>query len=181
WFNSQLRIGDGGFFMANHSEIIFGRYPDVYRLKRGGSPEKFFEFSAPVRKIRHINEDRLLLIGEENCWLTDTKGEIIQVWNDVIYDGAKNTPLNRNIIFDADYKNGQLLLANWGNRSFDAISDSKTRQLLKLDPPLVPHWVAYFGDSVLLFSSYIDMHGTSPRPFLILQDSQGREKTIWKD
>jgi len=181
WFEDKWRIGDGGFMMTSSTTLIFGRYPRIFKLTKGGIPEVLFEFEEAVRKIRKIKNDSLLLIGESHCWLTDLSGNVIGEWKNVINPSAEQPPLNRNMIFDADFKDGRLVLANWGNRSFDLISDDGNHDILvQQEPPLVPHWVAFFQGDLLLFSSSIQMDGSAPKPRLVRYAQDGFQEVIWE-
>lgn len=181
WFNDQWRIGDGGFFMNSDQEIVFGRYPNIYSLRKGQTPNKYFEFNYSIKKVRAINSTQILLLSDNSCWLTDQNGKIIKEWIDLIDLKIKNAPLNRNQIFDADFKNGELLLAYWGNRSFISINSSGTQKtIMQLKKPFVPHWVAFYGNEKLLFSSSFLFNGETPNPNLILYKSDNEKINIWK-
>lgn len=181
WFTDRWRIGDGGFFMKSEQEIVFGRYPDLYCLKRGQNPEKFMEFEAPVKRIRAIDNNLILLLGDNSCWLANRDGKIIRIWSNLLDVQIKDAPLNRNQIFDADYKDGELLLAYWGNRSFDVFNSKGVRKtLMQMQAPQVPHWVAFYGTEKLLFSSRLDFSGAAPTPNFILYTAEDEKVSIWK-
>lgn len=180
WQEDPWRIGDGGFFMNSDQEIIFGRYPDIYTLKKGQQPKKYIEFNSPIKRIRAINKHQILLLGDSSCWLTDLKGNIIQMWPNLVEEQIDNAPLNRNQIFDADFKDGELLLAYWGKRSFELFNGNGIQKtIVQMQKPLVPHWVAFFGKEKLLFSSRMVFDGEAPRPNLILYNSENEEVIIW--
>ena len=180
WFVDDWRIGDAGFYMKSEKEIIFGSQSDIYCMEKGQGPEKYFDFDSPIKKIKSVPHNQILLTGEDNCWLTDQNGKIIRQWDDIIDERIEDAPLQMNLIFDADYKNGELLLAYWGKRSFDAIYDDGTRQtLLQLKEPVTPHWVAFYKDAKLLFSSKLIFDGSTPKPNLILFESATKQTEIW--
>lgn len=182
WFEDDWRIGEGGFFMPSDEQIIFVRYPEVYSLKRGEKPAVYFEFNQPVKRIRAAENNQFLLLSDENCYLLRQNGTIVKQWNKLIDDGVENAPLNRNQIFDADYNNGKLLLAYWGNRSFELIDESGKRQTIEQQTePLVPHWVAFLGNEMLLFSSKLIFDGSTPKPNLLLLKSPNNKKLIWSN
>ncbi|MCB9067283.1 MAG: hypothetical protein H6629_05695 [Calditrichae bacterium] len=174
WFEDRWRIGEGGFFMNNDDEIVFGSYPSIFKLKKGSEPTIYFDIGKVIKSVRFISENELLLLGDDKCWLTDNRGKIIQQWENLTPDSVQNAPLNRNQIFDADYQNGELLLAYWGNRSFDLIDvEGRRSRIVQQQEPLAPHWVAFFGEKKLLFSSKIVFDGSNPKPHfeMFLPDS----------
>jgi len=180
WFEDKWRIGDGGFFMNSDQEIVFGRYPRIYRMEKDQNPKEYFEFKSSIKKIRAIGSNQILLLGDKSCWLTDLKGKIIKEWTDLINLQINDAPLNRNQIFDADFKNGELLFAYWGKRSFDVINSKGIRKtILQMKEPLVPHWVAFYENKKLLFSSRLLFNGETPRPNLILYSSHYKKSSIW--
>lgn len=180
WFKDEWRIGEGGFFMLSDNQIVFGKYPEIYTLKKNGKPQKYFDFDQPVKRIRAVENNQILLLGDNACYLTKKDGSIVKQWNHLIDDKIKNAPLNRNQIFDADILNGNLLVAYWGKRSFEWIDKNGQRQtLLQQSEPLTPHWVALWNNEKLLFSSELIFDGSTPKPQLILMYSNGKSKVIW--
>jgi len=95
-------------------------------------------------------------------------------------DTITDEPLNRNQIFDADYKNGNLLLAYWGKRTFEYVDKNGTqRTLVQQIAPLTPHWVAYLKNEKLLFSSKLVFDGSTPKPFLVLVKETDKTSVLW--
>lgn len=181
WFEDKWRIGDGGFFMNSDKEIIFGRYPNIYSLKKGQTPKKYFDLNFSIKKIRAIDSTQILLISDKSCWLTDHNGKIIKEWINLIDLEINDAPLNRNQIFDADFKDGELLLAYWGKRSFVSFFQNGTQKtIVQLKEPFVPHWVAFYGNEKLLFSSEMLFNGETPKPNLILYKPNKEKINIWK-
>lgn len=181
WFKDDYRIGEGGFFMLSDQEMVFGRYPEIYNLKKGGPPTKHFEFDHPVKRIRAVGSNEILLLGDKACYLVQHNGTILKQWNDLIDLNVEHAPMNRNQLFDADYANGALLLSYWGKRSFDLISASGKRQtILQQRAPATPHWVAFWNKEKLLFSSKLIFDGSTPRPHLVLLDEQNKQSVIWR-
>jgi len=78
WFEDKWRIGEGGFFMLSENEIVFGRYPEVYRMEKGKSPTRYFQFNEPVKRIRAVENNKILLLGDYGCYLTDQNGRILK-------------------------------------------------------------------------------------------------------
>jgi hypothetical protein len=182
WFKDEWRIGDGGFFMNSDQEIVFGRYPNIYSLRKGQTPIKYFEFNYSIKKIRAINNTQFLLLNNNSCWLTDHDGKIIKAWPNLIDLKIDDAPLNRNQIFDADFKGGELLLAYWGNRSFVSFfHDGTKKTIMQLKEPFVPHWVSFYGNEKLLFASKMFFNGETPKPNLILYKSDNEKESIWKN
>jgi hypothetical protein len=166
--------------MLSDKKMVFGNYPEIYVLKKGEKPKKYFEFKQPIKRIREVENKRILLLGDNSCYLVQQNGTILKQWNKLIESSVEQAPLNRNQIFDADYSKGELLLAYWGKRSFDLINPGGKREtILKQPEPLTPHWVAFWNDEKLLFSSRLIFDGSTPKPYLILIDEQNRQKVLW--
>jgi hypothetical protein len=183
WFDDAWRVGEGGFVMESDDRMIFATYPAVYSLEKGGKPEQYsVKLPAPVNGLREVADNQLLLMGEASCWLVDRKGEVVKTWNNLLNEQVDNAPLNRNRIFDFDYRNGDLLMAYWGQRSFETISGSGERTTLaSYADPLTPHWVSYHGNGKLLFASELRFDGSNPKPHLVLMKPDGKIVEIWKD
>lgn len=180
WLKDDYRIGEGGFFMLSDNQMVFGKYPEIYSLKKGEQPTKYFEFDHPIKRIRAIENNQILLLGDNACYLVQDNGKILIQWNDLIDQKVKNAPMNRNQVFDADYSNGELLLSYWGRRSFDLIdSNAKRKIILQQSEPLTPHWVAFWNKEKLLFSSKLIFDGSTPKPYLTLLNEQNKERVIW--
>lgn len=180
WFEDEMRIGESGFFMKTDDQIVFGKYPNIYQLYKGENSTKLFDFDSSIIKIRAIGESKILMLGERSCWLTDLNGKIVKKWDNLLDKQVKNAPLNRNRIFDADYKNGELLLAYWGKRSFEILyDDGKRETIMQMNEPLTPHWVAFYDKDKLLFSSKLIFNGKSPNPNLVLYKSDNEKLDIW--
>lgn len=180
WFKDDYRIGEGGFFMLSDNQLVFGKFPEIYSLKKGEQPTKYFEFDNPINKIRAVENNQILLLGDNSCYLVQQSGHILKQWNDLIDPTVGNAPMNRNLVFDADYSNGELLLSYWGRRSFDLINASDKRQIiLQQSEPYTPHWVAFWNKEKLLFSSQLIFDGSTPKPHLSLLNEQNNESIIW--
>lgn len=180
WFTDEWRIGEGGFLMNSDDEIIFCRYPDLLRMKRGKKPVKHLNIKQPIKRMRAVEHNQILLMGDQDCFLIGQNGTLKNQWDDVIDATVVNAPLDRNQFFDADYKNGALLLAYWGNRSFELIdTHGEQKTIVKQTDPLTPHWVAFWEDAVLLFSSKLVWDGSTPKPYLILYNNQNHYDVIW--
>lgn len=181
WFEDSWRIGESGFFMISEHQMVFGSYPNIYSLVKGEDPVKYFDFRSPVNRIRMVVNDQILILGKDTCWLVNRHGGILKKWDDLLSDVVTNPPLNRNQIFDMDYVNGELLLANWGQRSFDRIDDKGIRKtIIQQKEPLAPHWVAFYGKKKLLFSSELIFDGSTPKPALYLFEEEKDLLTVWK-
>lgn len=180
WFKDEYRIGEGGFFMLSDQKMIFGKYPEIYSLEKGEKPSKYFEFNHPVKRIRAVDDHQILLMGDSSCYLVQENGKILKQWNELLDSSVKNAPLNRNQVFDADYYQGELLLSYWGKRAFDVIDESgKRKTILKQTEPLTPHWVAFWNNDKLLFSSELFFDGSAPKPHLLLLDEHNSQKLLW--
>ncbi len=180
WFKDEWRLGEGGFFMVSDTQIVFGSYPEVYSLTKGGTPTKYFGFSDAVKRIRDTENNQILLLGNKACYLVQHDGTIVKQWDELIDKAVTDAPLNRNQVFDADYHKGKLLLAYWGQRSFVMIDESGKRNIIwQQTEPLTPHWVSFWGDKLLLFSSEFIFDGSTPRPHLVLFKGPGNKQIIW--
>lgn len=180
WFKDEYRIGEAGFFMLSDNHMVFGKYPEIYSLKKGEQPTKYFEFDHTIKRIRAVEHNQILLLGDNSCYLVKQNGNILKQWNELIDQKVENAPMNRNQLFDADYSNGELLLSYWGRRSFDLINANGNRQIiLQQTEPLTPHWVAFWNKGKLLFSSQLIFDGSTPKPHLILLSEQNKQRVIW--
>lgn len=180
WFKDEYRIGEAGFFMLSDNHMVFGKYPEIYSLKKGEQPTKYFDFDHTIKRIRAVEHNQILLLGDNSCYLVKQNGNILKQWNDLIDQKVENAPMNRNQLFDADYSNGELLLSYWGRRSFDLIDANGNRQIiLQQTEPLTPHWVAFWNKGKLLFSSQLIFDGSTPKPHLILLSEQNKQRVIW--
>ena len=188
WFQDEWHIGVGGFKMLSDYELMFVKYPQIYTLKKGGKATVHFNFPLELKKMKPVDHDKLLLLGDHNIWLTDSSGQILKQWENLIETLSKDIPLNSNSIYDATYFDGKLLYAYWGKRTFEVIDRQNIRTtILETEQPWVPHWVAYFKDQPLLFSSFLDFENTitkdrkkstiAPRLVLI---SKNKTIPIWK-
>lgn len=180
WFKDDYRIGEGGFFMFSENEMVFGKYPEIYRLKKGEQPKPYFEFDQPINRIKAVEENQILLLGENSCYLVNQNGSLLKQWNALTDPNVEEAPMNRNQVFDADYSEGELLLSYWGRRSFDLINENGNRQIiLQQKDPLTPHWVAFRNKEKLLFSSKLVFDGSTPKPHLTLVSGQNNQRVIW--
>ena len=180
WFKDDYRIGEGGFFMISDNHMVFGKYPDVFSLVKGEKPTRYFEFDRPINKIRAIERNQILLMGDTAIYLVHQNGTIINQWNELIDPNVENAPLNRNQVFDADYLNGELLLSYWGRRSFDLIDASANHKIiLQQYEPYTPHWVTFWNKEKLLFSSKLIFDGSTPKPHLTILNEQNHLRVIW--
>jgi len=180
WFKDNYRIGEGGFFMLSDNQMVFSKYPEIYSLKKGEQPTKYFEFEHPMTRIRAVGHNQILLLGDNACYLVQQSGKILGQWNDLIDQKVENPPMNRNQVFDADYSDGELLLSYWGRRSFDLIDANRKRQIiLQQSEPLTPHWVAFRNKEKLLFSSKLVFDGSTPKPHLVLLNHKNQTQVVW--
>ena len=180
WFKDEYRIGEGGFFMKSDTHLVFGKYPNVYSLEKGAQPTKYFQFTHPINRIRMVENSQILLIGDNSCYLVKHDGSIIRQWDKLIDENVKNAPLNRNQLFDADYANKELLISYWGKRSFELIElNGKRHVILQETSPVTPHWVAFWNQGKLLFSSKLRFDGSTPKPLLTLIDHHNNQTKVW--
>ena len=180
WFEDENRIGENGFVMTSDTSIIYAAYPGIFQIFKGHEPNVCFEFSAPVRRIRGVEGNLMLLLSDDDCYLTDYQGNTQRSWKKLIRKNVKDPPLDRNMIFDMDYSNGDLLIAYWGNRSFELINGrGKKKKLIQKKAPYTPHWVAFWNDKKLCFASDLVFDGTNPQPHLLMLDERNKIEPIW--
>lgn len=179
WFEDEWRIGEGGFSMLSDKEIIFCNYPEILQMKKGETPMPFFRFDHKIKRMRFLNDDSILLLSDERCWLSDSQGNVLEEWENLTTKSVQAPPLGRNQIFDVDYKDGKLLLAYWGKRCFYRIDENGNRKIIEqLKAPETPHWVAFRGNEELLFASQLIFDGSTPRPRLVMIKN-GKSIDIW--
>lgn len=180
WFVDEYRIGEAGFVMTSDTSILFASYPDLLLLRKGEKPIPFFKFKEPIKRLRGVAENQLLLLSDRDCFLTDYSGKELKRWKKLIRKKVRQPPLERNQIFDMDYHNGSLLIAYWGNRSFELFnSRGKRKVLIQEDDPFTPHWVAFKDGNQLLFASNLVFNGSNPRPKLVLMKDNENIQPIW--
>lgn len=180
WFKDDYRIGEGGFFMLSDNLMVFGKYPEIYSIKKGELPARYFKFDHPISAIRAVEQNQILLSCDSACYLVHQNGTILKQWIDLIDQKVEDAPMNRNMVFNADYANGELLLAYWGRRSFDLINASGKRKIIfQQSEPYTPHWVAFWSKEKLLFSSQLIFDGSTPKPHLTLLTEQNNQSVIW--
>ncbi|MCE2496558.1 MAG: hypothetical protein J4F31_08280 [Flavobacteriales bacterium] len=180
WFEDPWRTAEGGFFMLSDTELVFARYPKLYSPAKGGEPEVYFDFDHAVNKIRGLDNDEFLILAEDNCFLVSGSGKILNEWRSLVEPTVENVPLNRNMVFDVDYRAGELLVAYWGNRSF-LLMDSYggRRTIVQRSAPFVPHWVAFVNNCELLFSSKMFFDSRPLKPHLIMHNGLGETQEVW--
>lgn len=132
------RIGEGGFFMLSDNQMVFGKYPEIYRLKKGRA-STCFKLDQAIKRIRAVENNNILILTENDCYLTQQNGVILEHWPKLTEDEVEEAPLNRNQIFDADFHNGTLLLAYWGKRSFELVEKSKKKKTSTNKQHFLPH------------------------------------------
>ncbi len=181
WFKDESRIGNHGFYMKSDSSVVYGEYPNIYIMTRGENPALLFKTDYNVDKVRYLDSNHLLIISEADCYLTDHQGNVKNKWSGITEQGVENAPLGRNIIHDADYYQGKLLIANWGKQSFEIIDKENRRKTIKqLSSTRVPHWVSFNDGKYLLFSSIMDFNNpfnenkskTTIAPYFLIYDNQ---------
>ena len=171
-WRDDIRPGEGGFYMITDDEMVYVEYPDVFYLHKDEPPVLCFEFNEKVKSLKKVDSDLLLLLGEEHCWLTDESGNMLQEWKSIKERNVVDAPLHLNMIFDVDYERGNILIANWGNRTFDLIDNKKMKSSIQhLKSPLAPHWVLFHQGKLMLFASRLLDGGSPPLPSLWMYDS----------
>ena len=111
WFDDHWRVGEGGFIMTSDEEMIFCTYPAMYIFEKNDTPQITTLWESPIKKIRSLPGDQLLLISDSTTWYLDSEMNVIHSWEDLLMELNEAPPLNRNQIFDMDYYNGDLLIA----------------------------------------------------------------------
>jgi hypothetical protein len=181
WFADNWRIGESGFYMLSDTQMVFGRYPDILTLNKGSEPATFVSIRFSINKIRLVENGNILALSDDSCLLLDQRGNVLKRWDDLIDEKVSNPPLQRNQIFDADYKDGSLLIAYWGKRTFEYIDNTGNhKELVQLEDPLTPHWVASHQDERYLFASELVFDGSTPKPYLVKLDKHDTVSVVWE-
>jgi len=97
WFKDEYRIGESGFFMLSDYQMVFGKNPQIFSFTKGEKPQKYFEFSHPIKKIRRVEHNQIILLSENSCYLVEQNGTILKQWNNLIESNVENAPLNLNV------------------------------------------------------------------------------------
>ncbi len=155
WFTSRERIGEHGFFVDDFGQIIFCKYPQVYVREANGTFNKWKDFEFDIHSVAYEGSNRFLVRGESKVELIDANGNTIFQWDNLLKENIENLPFRGNIIYDADFENEKLLLAYWGNRSFDIIENGKRHSLKRLTHPYIPHSALINGEEYFLLASTI--------------------------
>ncbi len=173
WFQDNHRMGEGGFYINDQEHVVFARYPNVYVKEKGKVPYKKLEFHEPINRIRQVENQQLLVLTVNDCYLTTASGRVLKRWRKLIKKLDKPAFLGRNTIFDVDYFRGELLLAYWGNRTFDLINSKGERKTVQSCPiGDLPHWVAFHNGAAMLFASKLVLEAEElPLPRLWRYDS----------
>jgi len=179
WTEDEWRVGEGGFSVESESSILFVRYPEMYRMKADYSVEKVLSLETAISSMRPISATEILLKTEKGCRLINRTGETLRDWEGLTQKEVSNAPLGRNVVFDADYSEGNLVYAYWGGRTFQTIdANGKRSVLLRVKEPYAPHWVAISEKGYLLFSSAI-LPGQNLKPSFQLITWEGEVRSIW--
>lgn len=178
WREDTHRIGEAGFQMSDSKKILFVKYPSVWKTTKNGDFVELEISDKGLVRLRSLENGEKLLLSESTCHLYSFEFKELKSWENLPHKNVKDPPLGRNNIFDADYSNEDLLIAYWGNRSFDLLRESGRTQLSKLDAPRVPHWVAFYKEGWLLFDSEMRFDGTNPMPKLYYLKGE-HLKLIW--
>ena len=177
WQNAGEFGNAAGFFVSDTDEIVFAKYPSLYRISRDGKVNLVQEFEEPISGLNKT-ENGLLLNSPTEVRLVDEQYSVIKEWDDLINPDQENLPMMGNRIFSADYRNGELLVAYWGGRSFFKITEQGDKQtLLNLSDTYAAHWVAIGEEEYYMFGSQIN----PPDPILpaLYLHRNGENVLIW--
>lgn len=178
WRENKWRVGANGFYVTSDEEIVFCHYPNLLRIAGQGDPEVIYQPTESASRVRQLEDGSILLLSDSTCTLLTSKFEVLHRWTGYIEPEQTNSPLNMNRVFDMDYRNGKLLLAYWGKRSFIEI-DGRGRvvELNRLTGGYVAHWVAIGKGESFLFASVAN----PPDPIvpMLLQVKQNETLLIW--
>ena len=181
WFEDKNRIGENGFIMSSDHDMWYASSPNVYCIHQESLQIDTIHFNVEVKRIRQVDNNKILLLGKDNCWLSNSNGVIIKSWEGLLDQGVQHAPLNFNMIFDVDYKNDKLLLAYWGKQIFQLYEEGNQIDLTLPIEHIVPHWVAFYESDLLLFASKMIFNGSNPEPHLIKYSGPGISEIIWSD
>jgi hypothetical protein len=180
WFRDEYRFGEHGF-VFNDGQIIFARYPGLYKFNEDLSIEKIENWELPINSIRNTNDGRNLILSDSTIWLTDKKLNILESWENLLESEGDNTPFGGNRISDAIYSEGSLYISYWGKRRFDVINNRKREIIMSFKDPWVPHHIAAGDSKIFMLSSTIAPAVTNNiEPSLWLKE-KGNFELIWGD
>jgi len=168
----KWHIGGNGFYMESDTSLIFA-FDGLLRYTKIGSITRIPSRGVGIFNLRE-SSDRILFQQYDKIYCYNREMKEKQVWKETVLPDVVNPPLNRNAIFDFDYLDGELLLANWGNSSVDIIWVSGKREFLyRTQMPYTFHLVA-FGDGKIyaLASSINPPKPILPRLYIIEPNSQ---------
>ena len=178
WQDTDWNVGSNGFYLTSGDELVFAKYPNLYKVSRGTNPTLFFTFDQPIHRMRKVASGEVLLLATESIALLDEHLAKKSVWSNLINANIEDAPINRNMIFGMDYNAHSLLFAYWGSRSFVMINEAgESDQIHQVEKPFTSHLVAFDGDEIYLFALVIN----PPDPVLpeLFQLKAGAVRTIW--
>lgn len=88
--------------MPDDETIIFVHYPSLYYVKKGSAPQLYKEWLAPLKRIRAIENQEMLLLGDGECWRVNSQGKVLSHWDLLVDPKIEDAPLGRNQIFGMD-------------------------------------------------------------------------------
>jgi len=180
WFERSVdkwHIGGNGFYMESDTSLIFA-FDGLHRYTKRGSVTPIPSTGADIFNVRE-SRGHILLQQHDEIYCYNRQMEEKQVWQETILPDLVNPPLNRNAIFDFDYLNGELLLANWGNSSVDLIKVSGEREFLhQIQLPYTFHLVAFGDDKIYALASRINPPDSILPRLFIMEDHSQREINI---
>jgi hypothetical protein len=185
WFQLDLRLSDGSFVVESEQSLVVVAYPKLYRLKSTLSVEPLAWTKEAVKGIRSVKGGNYLLSMENAFSLVNPKGEELRHWSNLIDPTwpQEKSPLGRNTIFDADYRDDTLVFAYWGKQQIIAQHQSTQAVVYQAEGFFNPHWVLIRADSILAFCSEMRFDGRGLKPLLLkfeIEDSTFSNVTlIW--
>lgn len=169
WFQLDLRLSDGSFVVESEQSLVVVAYPKLYRLKSKLSLELLAWTKEAVKGIRSVKGGNYLLSMENAISLVNPKGKELRHWSNLIDPRwpQEKSPLGRNTIFDADYRDDTLVFAYWGKQQIIAQHQSTREVVYQAEGFFNPHWVLIRADSILAFCSEMRFDGRGLKPLLL--------------
>lgn len=179
WFTSPERTAQHGFFVDESGRIVYCHFPNVYLREADGTLAKWENFDFEIHSLTSESNDQYLLRGESKVELIDKNGNVIFNWYDLLKEDIDDPPFGGNMIYDADYENGKLILAYWGDRSFDLIENGKRFSLKRLMHPYIPHAALINGEEYFLLASTIAPGEYNKINPVLWKYSDGNTELLW--
>jgi len=183
WYKDEHRIGEGGFIVLDNNDVVFASRGKIKIKDKNGNIYDWPKFSEYLQKFRVLHDGTMLLIQEKAITQIDVQGKVLKQWKGLIQKQEGNPPIMGNRIFDADYQDGKLYIAYWGNRRFEEVTADGKRKLLKqydVKGPWIPHSISAHQGKVYGLASHL--MGQNPRNIHpeLSEFKKTKSKVVWR-